>query len=103
MNDAAYHAILRRLGVEPSAPVPTPSAEVDGPLAVRVAAFRDQIQAWTSTGESGVPLLTLPGAALIQGACAGCGADLAAESTWRCPVCVAAVQLVLGLPAEGGR
>jgi hypothetical protein len=98
MNEAAYHAILRRLGVEPvgaghavsSGPAPTA-------LARRTVAFRQQLAEWTASGRIVAPVFSLPGVAVTLGQCVGCGETLAEGRGWRCPVCVRAVELVLGL------
>jgi hypothetical protein len=80
---------------EPPDPVPVPAEAV----ALRVAAFRAQLAAWTTGGHSGVPLLTLQDLpASGPGRCIGCGAVLSPGRAWRCAACVAAVELVLGLP-----
>ena len=101
MNDAAYHAILRRLGVEPAAPPPTGLVfSVWTPLAARVTAFRRQLEAWTATGAPGVPVLALPGVEPRAGTCVGCGEPLAPDQAWRCVTCVEAVRVALGLPAD---
>jgi hypothetical protein len=84
----------------PPDPVPVPVVALDpGAFTVRVAAFRAQVAAWTTRGHPGVPLLALPGVSQVQvGQCIGCGDALPAGRTWRCAVCVAAVEAVLGLP-----
>jgi hypothetical protein len=68
----------------------------------RAAVFREQIESWNSTGRIGVPLLVLPAAPAPRlGACVSCGASI--ERGWRCPVCLHAVELALGLspPNDG--
>ncbi len=93
MNEEAYRAILRRLGVEPAMPVPMGSPE----LARRVAAFRQQVEAWALSGRLGVPLLTLPDAPAPQlGHCVSCGEPIP-EGRWRCALCLQAVHLALGM------
>jgi len=95
VDHAAYLAILRRLGVEPDA---SPIAGPSDPLAWRVAAFRRQLGEWLAAGRLGVPLLTMPGVALAESACVGCGEPLSDGRSWRCPDCVEAVRIALGLP-----
>lgn len=110
MNEAAYHATLWRLGVEPVGAGACPClacCDARGPAARhdemsrRVETFRQQLDEWTRTGRAGVPLLALPGAEAGPGRCAGCGDPLDAGRSWRCPPCEAAVREVLGLPTAG--
>src|SRR5262245_19098278 len=98
MNEAAYRAILRRLGVEPggageAAPPDSDAAET----ARRADAFRRQADEWAGSGRHGVPLVGLPGVDVRAGACISCGEALAQGRTWRCAICLRAVQIVLGL------
>ncbi len=94
MNEAAYRAILQRLGVKPSVRETPPSEE----LARRVAAFRAQIEAWAArSGRIGVPLLVLPGAPEPRlGRCISCGQAI--PEGWRCSVCLQAVYVALETP-----
>ena len=80
---------------------PTPAApgqqgaslDAEG-LRVRVAAFRQQIEAWIGSGRLGVPLLALADAPPPEpGRCVSCGAALEPDECWRCPTCVVAVYL----------
>jgi hypothetical protein len=97
MNEAAYHAILQRLGVEPISPGPAAPAGPASPgVTDRVAAFRRQLVEWTASGRIGAPVLGL-GVAVALGSCVGCGETLAAGRAWRCAACVQAVEVVLGL------
>jgi hypothetical protein len=66
-------------------------------LARRVAAFRQQLSEWTASGRVGAPVFGLPGVAVVLGQCVGCGEPLAEGRAWRCPLCVRAVELTLGL------
>jgi hypothetical protein len=75
------------------APHPTPD-----PLAARVAAFRDQLDTWTRSRRSGVPILKLPRVMARSGRCLSCGEPLADGRAFRCATCCAAVERVLGLP-----
>jgi hypothetical protein len=104
MNEAAYRAILRQLGVVPSTSGASPTAESPG-LSDRLVAFRRQLAEWTASGRLAVPLFGLPGVEVRAGACIGCGEPLAEGRTWRCGPCLAAVYVVLGLPpaSEDGR
>jgi hypothetical protein len=95
MNEVAYRAILRQLGVVPSTSELT-TAESPG-LATRVGAFRRQLGDWTASGRVAVPLFGLPGVEVRPGSCIGCGEPLAEGRTWRCGPCLAAVNVVLGL------
>jgi hypothetical protein len=97
VNEAAYHAILRRLGVEPigtGRPAP-PASELE--LARRTSAFRQQLAEWTASGRLGAPVFSLPGLVVTLGRCVGCGEMLAEGGVWRCPTCLRAVEQVLGL------
>lgn len=96
MNEGAYRAILKRLGVEPPARRAAQSGG-DPELARRVAAFRRQLEAWTPSGRPGVPLLTLPDAPTpLLRHCVSCGEPIP-EDCWRCELCLRAVELALGL------
>lgn len=105
MNETAYHATLRRLGVEPvgarSCPCPACTGargtahEGDG-LSRRVVAFRAQLDAWIADGRAAVPFLTFPGVEAGPGRCVSCGDPLDAGRSWRCAVCEAAVRVALG-------
>lgn len=105
MNEAAYHAILRRLGIEPSPSPSVPSGprEADRPpLADRVTAFRQQLAEWVSSGRLGVPVLTLPGVEAVRSpdvwGCLSCAAPIPTDRL-RCDPCRQAVELALGLGA----
>ena len=96
MNEVAYHAILRRLGVAPASR--SFQQAPDHPnLASRLIAFRDQLAAWVVSGRPAVPILGLPGVEMRAGSCISCGEPLSEGQTWRCAPCLAAVQIVLGL------
>lgn len=85
---------------DPGPPAPSdPSGPVSAPdgLGDRVAAFRQQLDEWTASGRFGAPLLGLPGVEVRAGACISCGEPLTKGQTWRCPLCVRAVEVVLGL------
>jgi hypothetical protein len=66
-------------------------------LAARVGVFSEQLAAWRAIGRGGAPVFGLPGVVVQWGACLSCGAALAKGSTYRCAVCLRAVELVLGL------
>ena len=95
MNEVAYQAILRRLGVV------SPTAEPPE-LAPRFVAFRRQLADWTASGRLAVPLLGFPGVEARADCCIGCGEPLAEGRTWRCRPCLTAVHAVLGMtcPSE---
>jgi len=91
MNEEAYHAILRRLGVERTAHPATPENR-------RVVAFRRQFEEWKLANRPGVPLLTLPDAPRPEiGRCVSCGETTRDE--WRCTACLRALHVALSLPA----
>jgi hypothetical protein len=78
---------------------PSPASTDPAAVALRVAAFRDQLRTWQSNGQSSAPVLRLPDLpAVTRGHCVGCGEALADGRTWRCAACVAALETVLGLP-----
>jgi hypothetical protein len=98
MNDEAYLRNLRRLGVEPTlnAAMPTPATADPIVILTRAQAFRRQVDAWVATGRVGVPVLALPDTPPPQaGRCVSCAATLGPDRTWRCPVCVRAVEIAL--------
>lgn len=98
MNEAAYHAILRRLGVEPlKAGHAVPASPDPAEVARRSLVFRQQLAEWTASGRGGAPVFGLPGVAVALGQCVGCGESLPEGRAWRCAVCVRAVELALGL------
>jgi hypothetical protein len=75
-----------------------PSLASTEAVALRVAAFRDQLRAWPASGCPGAPFLHLPGRPDPgAGHCAGCG-DALPGRMYRCAPCVRAVETVLGLP-----
>ncbi len=102
MDEARYHEILQRLGVDPVGARnehPGGRAGAEEPeLARRVVAFRRQVEEWVREGRLGVPLLTLPDAPAPRlRQCVSCGAGTSDEC-WRCSLCLRAVEIVLGLP-----
>jgi hypothetical protein len=84
--------LKREVPIVPAAAPPDP-AEV----ALRVAVFRQQLDAWTASSRLAVPLLGLPDVEVRAGACISCGEPLAEGRTWRCALCLRAVELTLGL------
>ncbi len=102
MNEDAYRAILRRLGVDQDRPQGEHHEE-DSELTRRVAAFRRLIEGWAHAGKAGVPLIVLPDAPEPRlGSCISCGAPIQKDG-WRCSLCLRAVEIVLGLPpSEAG-
>jgi hypothetical protein len=68
-------------------------------LSPRVAAFRQQLDEWTASGRLGAPVLALPAVGVALGRCVSCAATLAEGRTWRCALCLRAVEVVLGLAA----
>jgi len=101
MNETAYHEILRRLGVEPAGAeahrgASTPSGPDAAEVARRVVAFRIQFEEWTASGRLGAPVLALPNIGVALGRCVSCAATLAEGRTWRCALCLRAVEVALG-------
>ncbi len=56
----------------------------------RAQAFKRQIDQWTASGRSTVPVLVLPGSGKPSaGRCISCGCSI--EDGWRCATCLAAI------------
>jgi hypothetical protein len=78
-----------------------PPAPDDPEVARRLAAFTSQLEAWTTAGRLGAPLLVLPDAPVPRaGSCVSCGATIP-EPGWRCEPCRHGVELALGLSGSG--
>jgi hypothetical protein len=90
---------LLRLSLARDVPLSYTTGEVSlsTEVARRSVAFRQQLAEWTASGRVGAPVFGLPGVAVALGQCVGCGETLAEGRTWRCAVCVRAVEQTLGL------
>lgn len=66
-------------------------------IARRADAFREQLKRWTASKRVGVPILALSDVEPGDGdrRCISCGERLSPGRSWRCDVCVVAVNRVL--------
>jgi hypothetical protein len=67
----------------------------DVAVALRVTAFRSQLDQWRHAGHAGIPLLALPGIQADDRTCVSCGAAPEPDQSWRCALCAAALRFVL--------